>query len=133
MAQQGADSTSVAGVHHGTAPQLVPHGQHEAQPFNQCRAPDQRNTSPAPVTHPSPTAHSICPVPRPYHAVLVAQLPRQCRPHLSRHWLHRATTIPNGTPHILKKAATSFGLCTIEASDPQCRSAVKRVLKLVPL
>ncbi|RYQ84678.1 hypothetical protein Ahy_B10g104136 isoform G [Arachis hypogaea] len=31
------------------------------------------------------------------------------------------------------KAAISFGLCTIEASDPPCRSAVKRVLKLVTL
>ncbi|MED6220964.1 hypothetical protein PIB30_049850 [Stylosanthes scabra] len=31
---------------------------------------------------------------------------------------------------IYQPAATSFGLCTIEASDPQCRSAVKRVLKL---
>ncbi|MED6189391.1 hypothetical protein PIB30_095597 [Stylosanthes scabra] len=81
----------------------VPQGQHEAQLFNQCRVPDQRDTSPAPVTHPSPTAHSICLVLRPYHAVLGSQLPRQCRPHLPQHWFHRASTLPNGTTHKLKK------------------------------
>ncbi|MED6150746.1 hypothetical protein PIB30_075506 [Stylosanthes scabra] len=66
-----ADSTSAAGVYHGTAPQPVPQGQHEAQLFNQCHATAERDTSPAPVTHPSQRHTPFA----------------QCHSPIMRHWL----------------------------------------------